>query len=251
MPLVLHLLVALVLAAPATAGQPAKPDLVVTSLTAPTGSVTIGGPVSLGATVRNRGDAKAVASKLGFFLSRDGKRSGDDPALDGPVSIRALKSGKKSTQGTPATIPADTIAGEYSLLACADAKAKVKERKEGNNCRAASLLIAAPPPGALPYGNDALPAQPARAPHGGDLHITEYFANPDDPGGDANGDGDTSATNDEFVEMVNVSADPLELQGIIVRDSSHQIRHTFPAARLDPGCAADSAATSICTRRHR
>ena len=69
------------------------------------------------------------------------------------------------------TIPPGTVAGEYSLLGCADAQAKVKERTEGNNCRAASLLIAPPPPGALPYGDDARPAQPARARDGGDLRI--------------------------------------------------------------------------------
>ena len=131
MPLVLLLVFALVLAAPAAAKQPPKPDLVVTSLTRPAGSVTIGGLVSLGATVRNRGGAKAHASKLGFLLSRDAKRSSDDVALGGPVSIRALKSGKKSTQGTPATIPACTVAGEYSLLACADVRAKIGERQGG------------------------------------------------------------------------------------------------------------------------
>ena len=178
MPLVLLLIGALILAAPAAAKQPPKPDLVVASITGPSGSVTIGGPVSLGATVRNRGGARAAASKLGFFLSRDAKRSKDDVALGGPVAIRALKSGKKSTQGTPATIPAGTIAGEYSLLACADVRAKIGERRESNNCRADSLLLAPPPPPQpLPYGNDALPA--GRPPEAGDLLLTEYFANPD------------------------------------------------------------------------
>ncbi len=150
MPLVLLLLVALVLAAPAAAGQPAKPDLVVTSLTAPTGSVTIGGPVSLGATVRNQGGAKARPSKLGFFLSRDGKRSGDDLALGGPVSIRALESGKKSTQGTPATIPTGTVAGEYSLLACADVRAKVGEQEGEQQLPRRRLLLVPPVPTSPP-----------------------------------------------------------------------------------------------------
>ncbi len=158
MPLVSLLIGALILAAPAAAEQPAKPDLVVTSVTAPVGSVTIGGTISLGATVRNQGAAKAPASKLGFFLSRDGKRSGDDLALGGLVTIRALKSGRKSTEGTPATIPAGTVAGDYSLLACADVRAKVGERKEKNNCRSAPPLLAPPAPASLPYGNDALPA---------------------------------------------------------------------------------------------
>ncbi len=237
MPLVLLLVFAVILAAPAAAKQPAKPDLVVTSVTSPAGTVTIGGTVSLGATVRNRGDAKAHASKLGFFLSRDGKRSGDDVALGGPVSIRALKSGKKSTQGTPATIPAGTVAGEYSLLACADVRAKVGERKEGNNCRAASLLLAPPPPGALPYGNDALPAEP-RAPRAGDLLITEYFANPDTSSlaGDSNGDDLVDELDDEFLELVNVSGGALALQGVLIGDST-ETRHTFPMAKLDPGCS--------------
>ena len=163
MPLALLLIGALVLAAPAAAEQPAKPDLVVTSVTAPLVSVTIGGPVSLGATVRNSGAAKAPASKLGFFLSPDGTRSGDDLVLGGLVTIRALKSGRKSTQGTPATIPADTLAGYYSLLACADVRAKVTEKREKNNCHSAPLLLAPPAPTSLPYGNDALPAYSRRS----------------------------------------------------------------------------------------
>jgi hypothetical protein len=236
-PLVLLLIGALILAAPVAAKQPPKPDLVVTSLTGPTGSVTIGGPVSLGATVRNRGGAKAHASKLGFFLSRDAKRSSDDVAIGGRVSIRALKSGRKSTQGTPATIAAGTVAGEYSLLACADVRAKVGERREGNNCRAASLLLARPPSGALPYGNDALPA--GRPPEAGDLLLTEYFANPDSSSlvGDANGDGVADESDDEFIELVNVSAHTLDLGGVEISDSI-ETRHTFPAAILNPGCAA-------------
>jgi hypothetical protein len=237
-PLVLLLIGALILAAPAAAKQPPKPDLVVASISAPEGSVTIGGPVSLGATVRNRGGAGAGASKLGFFLSRDAKRSSDDVALGGRVSIRALKSGKKSTQGTPATIAAGTIAGEYSLLACADVRAKVGEKKEGNNCRAVPLLLAAPPPPhPLPYGNDALPA--ARPPEAGDLLLTEYFANPDTSSlaGDANGDGVADESDDEFVELVNISAHTLDLEGLVIRDSI-EARHTFPAATLNPGCAA-------------
>jgi hypothetical protein len=239
-PIVLLLVLALVLVAPAAAEQPAKPDLVVTSLTGPTGSVTTGATISLGATVRNRGGARAVASKLGFFLSRDAKRSRDDLALGGPVAIRALRSGRKSTQGTPATIPEGTSAGEYSLLACADAKGRVGEKQEGNNCRAASLLLARPLPldnDVAPYGNDALPA--GRPPEAGDLLLTEYFANPDSSSlaGDANGDGIADESDDEFVELVNVSAHTLDLEGVVVSDAT-EARHTFPAAILDPGCAA-------------
>ena len=150
MPLVLLLIGALILATPAAAKQPPKPDLVVTSLTAPAGSVATGSTVSLGATVRNQGGIQAHPSKLGFFLSRDGARSGDDLALGELVSIRALESGRKSTQGTPATIPTDTVSGDYSLLACADVRAKVSEKKENNNCRAAQLLLVPPVPTSLP-----------------------------------------------------------------------------------------------------
>jgi hypothetical protein len=50
--------------------------------------------------------------------------------------------------------------------------------------------------------------------------INEVFASPKSPGGDANGDGAVSATNDEFIEVVNVSGAALDLTGWTVSDTA-------------------------------
>jgi uncharacterized protein (TIGR03437 family) len=56
--------------------------------------------------------------------------------------------------------------------------------------------------------------------------------------GDANRDGVRDGDDDEFVEIINNSAAPLDLTGIRIRDNSAN-RFTFPAAsRLAPGQAA-------------
>jgi len=76
-----------------------------------------------------------------------------------------------------------------------------------------------------------------------DLLLNEILYDP--PGdleGDANGDGTREANEDEFIELVNVSAKSLDLSGWTVWDSLHwddpklPPRHTFPAGTvLAPG----------------
>ncbi|HZI17144.1 MAG TPA: lamin tail domain-containing protein [Pyrinomonadaceae bacterium] len=66
---------------------------------------------------------------------------------------------------------------------------------------------------------------------------------PDDPAtaeveGDANRDGVRSASDDEFVEVVNASAEPLDIAGVRVSDAQG-LRFTFPPnTLLGPGRAA-------------
>lgn len=74
-----------------------------------------------------------------------------------------------------------------------------------------------------------------RAPLSGELVINEFLA---DPGstvatGDANADGVRSGTDDEFVEIVNVSAHAVAMAGVVLSDSTNT-RHTFAALSL--GC---------------
>ena len=55
----------------------------------------------------------------------------------------------------------------------------------------------------------------------------EILADPDPTSGDANGDGVVSSTQDEFVELVNVSGSSLDISGWTLSDASG-VRHTFP-----------------------
>lgn len=72
----------------------------------------------------------------------------------------------------------------------------------------------------------------------GDLVLNEFLADPPPlAAGDANCDTvrDGASSEDEFVEIVNVSSNRLAMSGVTISDSTG-VRHTFSAATsLDPG----------------
>ncbi|MDH3402392.1 MAG: lamin tail domain-containing protein [Acidobacteriota bacterium] len=63
--------------------------------------------------------------------------------------------------------------------------------------------------------------------------INEIHADPDATAGDANGDGTASTTQDEFVELVNVTGAPVDISGWTVSDG-FGVRHTFPGGTIVP-----------------
>ena len=62
------------------------------------------------------------------------------------------------------------------------------------------------------------------------LIIDEVLA---DPNADANGDGVTSPTEDEFVEIINALAGPVDLSGVTLSDATG-VRFTFPDGTVLP-----------------
>ncbi|HYV05770.1 MAG TPA: lamin tail domain-containing protein, partial [Blastocatellia bacterium] len=82
---------------------------------------------------------------------------------------------------------------------------------------------------------DTVSASPSQdlSPQAVTLIINEYLADPPAVGGDANGDGAISATNDEFVEVVNNGASALNVGGFTISDAT-QVRFTFPAGKMIP-----------------
>ncbi len=71
------------------------------------------------------------------------------------------------------------------------------------------------------------------------LAINEYLADPPDTiAGDANGDGTRSASQDEFVELVNYGLLPLNIGGFTISDEDAS-RFTFPSGTIVP--AGDAA----------
>lgn len=66
------------------------------------------------------------------------------------------------------------------------------------------------------------------------LVINEYLADPPaGPEGDANGDGTRSSSQDEFVEILNRSADPIDISGYKLFDAD-EVRHVFAAGTIIP-----------------
>lgn len=67
--------------------------------------------------------------------------------------------------------------------------------------------------------------------------INEIHADPDSAEGDANGDGTAQFSDDEYVEIVNVTGDTLDLSGWALADGV-TTRHVFPAGTtVADGCA--------------
>ncbi len=69
------------------------------------------------------------------------------------------------------------------------------------------------------------------------LIINEILADPSSTDGDANGDGIISTTQDEFIELVNVSGAALDISGWTLSDAL-QVHHIFPAGTIMPPLCA-------------
>jgi predicted extracellular nuclease len=65
------------------------------------------------------------------------------------------------------------------------------------------------------------------------LLINEIYADPDTELGDANGDGVANYEQDEFVEIVNLTSEDLDISGWTLSDG-FGLRHTFPAETIIP-----------------
>jgi CARDB protein len=151
-----------------------KPDLKVTAPAGAVASLTPGGPVSATVTVSSTVPAKKTTTSL--TLSSDGAVGPGDvilaqapTKLKAPKGTRGGKSKPKATLTLAGTVPAGTSPGSYSLIACADAAGKVKEKNEKNNCAVTVVKVAKPgptdtTPPAAPSIGTITPASPSNNP---------------------------------------------------------------------------------------
>src|SRR5947209_5276589 len=107
------------------------PDLVISTLSAPsTGGAGL--TFTITDTTKNQGAGAAGASTTGFYLSASTVLDASAAVL-GSRAIPALAAGATSSGSTTVTIPAGTPAGNYYIIAKADADSAVTETNEGNN----------------------------------------------------------------------------------------------------------------------
>lgn len=158
--------VAVVGAAPA--GAAAMPNLVVSSVTEAPTKLADGTRFTLRDTVRNAGAAEAGRSTVRYYLTtdpqrsrQDRKRSGTDPRsspldllLVGARDVPRLRAAatQRAPRAVSLQVPAGTPPGNYRVLACADDRGAVKERREHDNCRVAArtaVVASAPVTGVL------------------------------------------------------------------------------------------------------
>lgn len=164
------LVLAGILAAAAPASAAGKADMEVArtkSLSATvTGCDAAGCGVRLlaSAHVANTGSRRAGRTRVGFFLSRDTSRDAADVAV-GRLWVKAIAGGRRSV-AVQAFSLSGIAPGGYRVIACADLTRRVRERREGNNCRASGpLQIQAPAPQLQPQPQaQPQPAGPCQEP---------------------------------------------------------------------------------------
>ena len=114
------------------------PDLAVSALSAP-GTVSAGASIVVTDTIINTGPGAAGVSTVRFYLSQNTTLDGSDTQL-GERPVPALASDETSSGTTSLTIPADTLAGSYFVIARADADDVLVEITESNNVKYSSLI---------------------------------------------------------------------------------------------------------------
>ncbi|MBK9982770.1 MAG: hypothetical protein IPP15_10160, partial [Saprospiraceae bacterium] len=109
----------------------AKPDLIVINPNAPS-SANRGATITVSCTVKNSGNAYAVASMLKYYLSTNNSYSSNDIYMDSdPVS--GLSQGSTSAESESFAIPYNLPTGTWYIILRADSDGQVDEANEANN----------------------------------------------------------------------------------------------------------------------
>ncbi|HVQ28321.1 MAG TPA: CARDB domain-containing protein, partial [Vicinamibacteria bacterium] len=114
------------------------PDLAVTALSAPA-KAGPGATIEVTESTKNQGGGAAGPTATQFFLSVNGSLEASDVLL-GSRAIPALEPGATSGAPTSLTLPPNTPAGAYYILARADGEGMVPETNETNNTTRRALV---------------------------------------------------------------------------------------------------------------
>jgi subtilase family serine protease len=169
------------------------PDLVISALTVPA-TAAAGGAISVSATTKNQGTGSAVASTTTYYLSvNTGVDASDTPI--GTSAIGALGAGASVASSPSLTIPANTAAGTYFLIAQADTANTNPETSEANNTRAAAFKVG-------PDLTISAIGAPAVAAAGGSVNVTDTTKN--------GGAGTAGASITRFYFSANSTLEPTD-----------------------------------------
>ena len=136
----------------------AFPDLVEIVLGDPPAYITPGAAFTVTDTVQNQGQAPAATSATRYYLSADAARDAADVLLSGTRSIAVLAPDAASAGSRSVTVPTTLAPGTYTLLACADDLAAIKETSDANNCVASSTPIVVAWPDLVEASVSGMPA---------------------------------------------------------------------------------------------
>jgi len=120
-------------------------DLVTVGVSSRPAAAVPGSTIAASDTTMNNGLVNTTGSSYTrYYLSKTSNliRSGSGAGvLLGSRTVSVLASGGSSAGGINATIPSNTTAGAYYLIACADDTNLVAETNENNNCTPSALVV--------------------------------------------------------------------------------------------------------------
>ena len=126
---------------PAAASGAGRADLAAARPAKLPKTVNAGVPFRATWAVRNKGGAKARRSTGVLLLSKNKRRDRRDVKVRAKFAVGTLGAGRRSRRRVRVVAPLSVKPGRYYLLACADARRKVRERSEGNNCAASKRRL--------------------------------------------------------------------------------------------------------------
>ena len=152
---------------------PNGPDLVQTAVSDPPLALLPGDRLSVTDTVRNEGNAGAIASTTRYYLSLV-RRKTQESKLLGARPVPSLAPGASSQGTATVLVPVSIVPATYYLLACADDLGRVAEEIESNNCTASASPVTMGRPDLVVT---AVSNPPVSATRGSSFTVTETVAN--------------------------------------------------------------------------
>ncbi len=122
----------------ASAAAARRPDLVISGVSS-AAEVRAGERLRVSVTTANHGRGRAGRSTTKLYLSAD--RTVGRDAVVASVGVPRLAAGKTHAATVRLSVPAHMRPGSYRLLACADARKRLRESREGNNCRVSRRAV--------------------------------------------------------------------------------------------------------------
>jgi subtilisin family serine protease/subtilase family serine protease len=119
------------------------PDLVVSTLTAPSSAVA-GTDITANDTTKNQGGDISPPSLTRYYLSSNTTLDATDLPI-GTRPVASLPEGQSDAGSTLLSIPSSTTAGTYFIIAKGDGENAIGESLESNNTRLKSISISAAP----------------------------------------------------------------------------------------------------------
>jgi uncharacterized membrane protein len=179
------------------------PNLVVSSLTNPPGTASIGGKFNITNSVRNTGSVVAAASGTKYYLfsTLDGTKQD----LKGTQAVPALNAGQTFSLLVSLEVRDETLPGLYKVQACADGGRDVTESNEDDNCLMSSGIVKVVGPPDLVVTQVTVRNAPLTVARGGSLTITAAVKNL--------GEGSAAASTTKYILVHTVTGATKNLNG--------------------------------------